>query len=172
MHHASVCLTSKHHEDDDATWSHYRIKEFRMPAGRADDVCLSIGELSRRTAVNIETIRYYERIGLLPPPPRTEGGHRTFGTESYRTLAFIKRSRELGFALEDIRTLLSLRDSQGSCMDVRVVAERHLKDVRTKMQDLMKLESALAETIARCSNDESTDCAVLERLDNGCCRVA
>jgi MerR family transcriptional regulator, mercuric resistance operon regulatory protein len=142
-----------------------------MREGRID-VCLTIGELSRRTAVNIETIRYYERIGLLPPPPRTGGGHRTFGTDSYRTLAFIKRSRELGFTLEDIRTLLSLRNSRGSCMDVKVIAERHLQDVRIKMRDLKKLESVLAVAVARCPNDESTDCPVLESLDNGCCRVA
>jgi len=143
-----------------------------MGEKRIDDACLTIGELSRRTTVNIETIRYYERIGLLPRSPRTGGGHRVFGTESYRTLAFIKRSRELGFSLEDIRTLLSLRDSQGACMDVKVVAERHLQDVRVKMQDLAKLEAVLADAIARCPNDKSTDCPVLERLDTGCCRVA
>jgi MerR family mercuric resistance operon transcriptional regulator len=135
---------------------------------RADDVRLTIGELSRRTAVNIETIRYYERIGLLPRPPRTRSGRRVFGTESHRTLAFIKRSRELGFALEDIRNLLSLRDSHGACMDVKVIAERHLQDVRVKMRDLMKLESVLSAAIARCPNDKSTDCPVLESLDNGC----
>ncbi len=143
-----------------------------MSECRIEDVCLTIGELSRQTAVNIETIRYYERIGLLPRPPRTEGGHRMFGTESCRTLAFIKRSRELGFALEDIRTLLSLRDSQGACMDVKVIAERHLKDVRIKIRDLMKLEGLLAAAIARCPNDKSSDCPVLESLDNDCCRVA
>ena len=143
-----------------------------MSECRTEDICLTIGELSRRTAVNIETIRYYERIGLLPPPPRTGGGHRAFGTESCRTLAFIKRSRELGFTLEDIRTLLSLRNSQGACRDVKVVAERHLRDVRIKMRDLMKLEGVLAAAIARCSNDQSPDCPVLESLDNGCCRVA
>jgi MerR family transcriptional regulator, mercuric resistance operon regulatory protein len=87
-------------------------------------------------------------------------------------LAFIKRSRELGFALEDIRTLLSLRDTRGRCMDVRVIAQRHLNDVRTKMRDLVKLEGVLAEAVARCSNDESTDCAILESLDTGCCRTA
>jgi MerR family mercuric resistance operon transcriptional regulator len=143
-----------------------------MSECRIENVCLTIGELSRRTAVNIETIRYYERIGLLPRPPRTGGGHRVFGTASCRTLAFIKRSRELGFALDDIRTLLSLRDSQGACMDVKAIAERHLQAVRVKMRDLATLEDALSKAVARCPDDKSTDCPVLESLDNGCCRAA
>jgi MerR family mercuric resistance operon transcriptional regulator len=143
-----------------------------MSEERFEDVCLTIGELSDRTAVNIETIRYYERIGLLPRPPRTKGGHRAFGTESCRTLAFIKRSRELGFALDDIRSLLSLRASRGSCMDVRNIAARHLDDVRTKIQNLLKLESVLAEAIGRCSNERVPECAVLDSLDNRCCRTA
>jgi MerR family mercuric resistance operon transcriptional regulator len=133
----------------------------------------TIGELSRHAGVTIETIRYYERIGLLPRPHRTRGGHRTFSVEIYRSLAFIKRSRELGFGLGDTRTLLSLRDSRGSCTDVRAIAARHLKNVQAKMQDLIRLEDELARAIARCPNDNSTDCPVLERLDSGqCCRPA
>ena len=143
-----------------------------MSVCQTEDVCLTIGELSRRTAVNIETIRYYERIGLLASPPRTRSGRRVFGTESCRTLAFIKRSRELGFGLEDIRTLLTLRDSQGACKDVKAIAERHLQDVQAKMRDLVKLESVLSAAVARCPDDQSTDCPVLESLDSGCCRVA
>jgi MerR family mercuric resistance operon transcriptional regulator len=137
-----------------------------------EDLCLTIGALSRRTAVNVETIRYYERIGLLPRPPRTRGGHRTFGSDSCRALIFIKRSRQLGFALNDIRALLSLRDSRGSCMDVRVIAQRHLEDVRAKMRDLVKLEGVLADAVARCTDNESTDCPVLESLATECCVIA
>jgi MerR family mercuric resistance operon transcriptional regulator len=70
---------------------------------------LSIGELSRRTGVNIETIRYYERVGLMPHPPRTQGGRRAYGADGMRTLAFIKRARELGFCLHDIGELLSIQ---------------------------------------------------------------
>jgi MerR family mercuric resistance operon transcriptional regulator len=143
-----------------------------MSERQSEGVCLTIGELSRRTTVNIETIRYYERIGLLPHPPRTRGGRRVYGTESCRTLGFVKRSRELGFSLEDIRTLLALRDSRGACKDVKVIAERHLQDVQVKIRDLMKLESVLSAALGRCSNDQSPDCPVLERLDNGCCQVA
>jgi MerR family mercuric resistance operon transcriptional regulator len=142
-----------------------------MRRDRAGDAGLTIGELSRRTAVNIETIRYYERIGLLARPPRTSAGHRLFGVEGFCTLSFIKRSRELGFGLEDIRTLLSLRNTQGPCKDVRAVAARHLEQVQSKIRDLAKLERVLSEAIAACHNDEKPDCAVLDSLDNGCCRA-
>ena len=141
-----------------------------MSQDRFEDTRFTIGELSRRTAVNIETIRYYERIGLLAPSPRTPSGRRAFGIESCRALAFIKRCRELGFGLEDIRTLLSLRDSKGRCMDVRTVAARHLEGVKAKIRDLEKMEHALTQTINSCPNDESTDCPVLVGLDTGCCR--
>lgn len=138
-----------------------------MRKNRFEDAGFTIGELSRRTAVNIETIRYYERIGLLARPPRTRAGHRSFGTESCRTLAFIKRSRELGFGLEDIRTLLSLRDTQAPCKSVRAVAARHLEEVQAKIRDLSKMEIALATAVASCTNDESQTCPVLDSLDNG-----
>jgi MerR family mercuric resistance operon transcriptional regulator len=70
---------------------------------------LSIGEISRRTGVHIETIRYYEKVKMLPPPPRTEGGRRVYGSSQMRTLTFIRRARELGFTLDEIRNLLGLR---------------------------------------------------------------
>jgi MerR family mercuric resistance operon transcriptional regulator len=143
-----------------------------MSQKRFEDVCLTIGELSQRTTVTVETIRYYERIGLLPRPPRTRGGHRSFGIEICRTLAFIKRSRELGFGLEDIRTLLSLRGSHGPCRDVKPIAQRHLESVRAKLLDLKKLEAVLAAAVERCPDDASADCPVLDSLDNECCRIA
>jgi|KBSMisStandDraft_5_1062788.scaffolds.fasta_scaffold948100_2 MerR family mercuric resistance operon transcriptional regulator len=142
-----------------------------MGQNRFGDDGLTIGELSRRTAVHIETIRYYERIGLLARPPRTPAGHRLFGPESYRTLAFIKRSRELGFGLEDIRTLLSLRNTQAPCKNVRAVAARHLEQVQTKIRDLAKLERVLSKAIAACPNDEHSDCPMLDSLDNGSCQT-
>jgi MerR family transcriptional regulator, mercuric resistance operon regulatory protein len=125
----------------------------------------TIGELSRRTGVTIETTRYYERIGLMPRPARTRGGHRTFGAEELRTLSFIKRSRELGFSLEDIRTLLSLRGARRCCMHVKAVAARHLEDVRAKMRDLTALEGILAGTVDRCPGDDSPDCPMLDLLE-------
>src|SRR4029079_18839401 len=93
------------------------------------DDCFTGGELSRRTGGNVETIRYYERIGLMPHPPRTLGGHRAYTHDGLRTLAFIRRSRELGFGLDDVRALLSLRAAAPCCMDVKPIAARHLEVV-------------------------------------------
>ena len=143
-----------------------------MQERRNEENCFTIGELSRQTGVGIETIRYYERIGLIGRPPRTQGGHRTFSLEGRRTLAFIKRSRQLGFGLDEIRALLALRDSKGACMDVRSIAVRRLEDVRAKLRDLVELEAVLADAVARCANDESSNCAVLFKLDDSCCPSA
>jgi len=127
---------------------------------------LPIGELSRRTGVNIETIRYYERIKMLPTPARTEGGRRVYGPNELRTLAFIRRARELGFSLDDIRTLLNLgAPGQASCADVREIAAHHLDHIRAKISDLKKLERLLAKTIAQCSGNKVPDCPVVEILD-------
>jgi MerR family mercuric resistance operon transcriptional regulator len=131
---------------------------------RADN--LPIGEMSRRSGVNIETIRYYERVKMLPKPPRTASGRRVYGPAEARTLAFIRRGRELGFGLEDIRTLLALgAPGKASCADVRGIAARHVDDIRAKIADLRKLEKLLAKTIARCSGDSVPDCPVLDILD-------
>ena len=127
---------------------------------------LSIGKLSWLTGVNIETIRYYERIQMLPAPPRTEGGHRVYGQTEMRTLAFIRRARELGFSLDEIRALLNLGGpGTATCADVRKVATSHLDDIRAKIGDLKKLERLLAKTIARCSGKKVPDCPVLDILD-------
>src|SRR5438067_9141564 len=97
-----------------------------ITASRADGT--SIGVLSRRTGVNIETIRYYERIKMLPAPPRTTSGRRVYGPAETRSLTFIRRSRELGFTLDEIRTLLALsaNDGQNTCAEVRRLAASHL----------------------------------------------
>ena len=127
---------------------------------------LSIGELSRLTGVNIETIRYYEKIKMLPSPPRTEGGHRIYGSTQTRTLAFIRRARELGFTLGEIRALLDLAEpGKSSCAEVREIATHHLKDIRAKIKDLVKLERLLARTIAQCSGRNVPECPVLDVLD-------
>jgi MerR family transcriptional regulator, mercuric resistance operon regulatory protein len=127
---------------------------------------IPIGELSRLTGVNIETIRYYEKIKMLQAPPRTEGGHRVYGPTETRALAFIRRARELGFRLDEIRTLLDLGGpGKASCADVRNVAARHLDDIRAKIGDLKKLERLLAKTIAQCSGKKVPDCPVLDILD-------
>jgi MerR family mercuric resistance operon transcriptional regulator len=138
----------------------------KKPNIGADD-CFAIGELSRRTGVGVETIRYYERIALMPRPPRTQAGRRAYRAENLRILAFIKRSRELGFRLDDIRALLALRASKGCCMDVKAIAGRHLEVVRTKRRGLMELEKVLDAIVAQCPGDERSECPVLDVLDLG-----
>lgn len=129
---------------------------------------ISIGELSKDTGVNIETIRYYERINMLPAPPRTASGRRVYGPAEKRTLAFIRRSRDLGFTLEEIRAMLALGGpGRAPCAEVHRIASAHLANVRTKLADLTKLESILAETVAHCSDGATPDCPVLDILDAG-----
>jgi MerR family mercuric resistance operon transcriptional regulator len=126
---------------------------------------LAIGQLSRLTGVNIETIRYYERIGMLPAPPRTASGRRVYGSTERRMLAFIRRGRELGFSLSEIRALLDLgAPGEASCGEVRDIASAHLASVRSRMADLAKLESILAEAVARCTGDVAPICPVLDVL--------
>lgn len=135
------------------------------PITLSRDETFAIGALSRLTGVNIETIRYYERIGMLPAPPRTAGGRRVYGTVQLQTLAFIRRARELGFTLGEIRTLLALGGPAGaSCGDVRAIAAKHLADIRAKIADLKKLERLLAQTIERCEGGTAPECPVLDIL--------
>ena len=127
---------------------------------------LPIGQLSRRSGVNIETIRYYERIKMLPAPPRTASGRRIYGAMDVRILAFIRRSRELGFSLHDIRALIRLGGPEkATCREVRAIAAHHLGDIRTKLGDLKKLERLLAKTVAQCSGTTAPHCPVLDILD-------
>ena len=106
---------------------------------------LAIGQLSRLSGVNIETVRYYERIKMLPPPPRTPSGRRVYDSTHFRTLAFIRRSRELGFSLEEIRALMRLGGPEkATCREVREIAAHHLEDIRAKLNDLKRLERLLA----------------------------
>jgi MerR family transcriptional regulator, mercuric resistance operon regulatory protein len=138
-----------------------------VTGSRADrSQTMPIGELSRLTGVNIETIRYYEKIKMLRPPPRTEGGRRIYGPAETRVLAFIRRGRELGFGLEDIRALIALgAPGKASCADVREIAAHHLDNIRAKIADLRKLERLLSKTIAQCSGNRVPDCPVLDILD-------
>jgi MerR family mercuric resistance operon transcriptional regulator len=129
---------------------------------------LPIGELSRRSGVNIETIRYYERIKMLPAPPRTGSGRRVYGPAETRTLAFIRRSRELGFTLDEIRTLLALSAKNGpdACAEVRALAAGHLGDVRAKIADLRAMQRVLAEAVRRCEVGESPGCPLIDTLSH------
>jgi len=131
---------------------------------RADG--LTIGTLSELTGVNIETIRYYERIRILPAPRRSANGRRSYHLADVRRLAFLRRARELGFSLQDIRALLRLGGPErASCREVRQIAAHHLNEIRTKIADLRKLEKLLANTVSRCTGTVAPDCPVLDILD-------
>ncbi len=124
----------------------------------------TIGRLSSETGVNIETIRYYERIGLMPKPQRSDGGRRLYDLPASRQLGFIRRARELGFSIDEIRTLVALSNGKGRCADVHTLTVRHLGDVRAKIADLKKLERTLTKTAERCARDASPDCPIIEAL--------
>jgi MerR family transcriptional regulator, mercuric resistance operon regulatory protein len=127
---------------------------------------LPIGQLSRLSGMNVETIRYYERIKMLPEPPRTGSGRRVYDETHLRTLVFIRRSRELGFSLDEIRALIRLGGPEkASCREVREIAAHHLEDIRAKLSDLKKLERLLASTVAKCSGRIAPECPVLDILD-------
>ena len=126
---------------------------------------VAIGGLSRHTGTNIETIRYYERVGLLPTPARSLGGYRLYSTDHLKRLNFIRRARVLGFSIAEVRTLLRLADKRKRpCAEVRAVAEAHLRDVRAKIADLRRMERVLRATVAKCEVGERADCPVIEAL--------
>lgn len=129
---------------------------------------MTIGTLSTRTGCNIETIRYYERAGLLPTPARSAGRYRLYEAGHVGRLAFILRARALGFTLDEVRPLLSLaEDRDGSCADARDLAAAHLVDVRAKIADLRAMERVLNQTIAQCADGTRPDCPLIEALSEG-----
>jgi MerR family mercuric resistance operon transcriptional regulator len=124
-----------------------------------------IGTLSQQTGCHIETIRYYERIGLLARPPRTEGGHRIYDNEQLKRLVFIRRSRELGFSHEEIRTLLRLVDGRRyTCQQVKNLMEKHLGDIQKKIFDLKRLQKTLSTISAQCQGGQVPDCPIIDAL--------
>jgi MerR family transcriptional regulator, mercuric resistance operon regulatory protein len=126
---------------------------------------LPIGILSDLTDCKIETIRYYEKIGIFPAPPRTEGGHRVYNENHLKRLVFIRRGRELGFSLEDIRALLKLVDGgNNTCGQVKAITLHHLGNVRQKIVDLRKLENILAGISSQCDGGVIPECPVLDAL--------
>lgn len=126
---------------------------------------MQIGELARATGCRVVTIRYYERIGILPPPARAQNNYRLYGTQHLRRLRFVRRTRELGFSLDEVRTLLGLIDEgRYTCDDVRCLAQGHLDDVRARLQDLQRMETMLADLVARCTGGKAPDCSLLETL--------
>jgi MerR family mercuric resistance operon transcriptional regulator len=121
--------------------------------------------LARATGCNLETIRYYEKIGIMPDPPRSTKGYRSYDDAHVKRLKFVMRSRDLGFSLEEVRGLLGLIDDRSrTCADVQLIAEDHLTDVQAKIADLQRIERVLSDTVARCTGDAAPECAVIDAL--------
>jgi MerR family mercuric resistance operon transcriptional regulator len=122
-----------------------------------------IGKLAAETGVHIETIRYYERAGLLPKPTRTAGGHRFYDRGHARRLSFIRRSRELGFSLDDVRALLKLADRKQACA-AKELTLKQLEDVRGKIASPRKLERALKAMTEACAPGNQRSCPIFDAL--------
>ena len=126
---------------------------------------MKIGAAAAASGCHIETIRYYERIGLLPHPARSVSGYREYLPEEVDRLRFITRGRELGFSLEEIRSLLALSDDPTlSCRDVDQLARHHLADVRQRLRELRRIAQELERTIASCAGGKRGQCAILGAL--------
>jgi MerR family copper efflux transcriptional regulator len=129
---------------------------------------MKIGEVAERGGVNLQTIRYYEREGLLPAPPRLASGYRLFTEDTVRRVRFIKRAQELGFTLAEIRDLLTLRvDESRSSSEVRAVAEAKIADIEAKIGSLLAMKRALTHLTSRCSgHGPASECPILESIDS------
>lgn len=129
------------------------------------EAAYAIGDLARQTGTKVETIRWYERDGIMPSPVRTAGGHRAYSQVHLDRLAFIRHARELGFPLEDVRQLLRLADNpERSCDQADALARSHLAGVRSRITRLQALEAELARMIAACGRGRVADCRVIEVL--------
>lgn len=126
---------------------------------------MSIGKLARATGTKAETIRYYERIGLLPPPARTSANYRSYGPADLARLSFIRRARGLGFSIEQVTTLLALADcSEKSCEAVDAIAQEHLADIEAKIADLSALRRELSDLVGQCQKGTIAECLILDAL--------
>ncbi len=129
---------------------------------------ITISKLADAAGVHLETVRYYERIGLMPEPARTAGGYRSYGAEHTRRLSFIRRARELGFSIDEVKALLGLAEpGHTSCADVKALTMSHLSEVRAKIADLRRLEGILTKTVDQCSGTKTPPCPVLDMLSGG-----
>ena len=139
---------------------------------------LKIGQVAKLAGISVETVRFYERQGLLENPPRKESGYRQYPPEAVLRISFIKKAKEVGFSLKEIKELLSLRlDSTTICADVRSLAEAKICDIEQKIQALQKMKQALADLTAACNGDAPVSkCPILKSLeekevDNGLRRI-
>ncbi len=129
---------------------------------------LTIGKVAQAAGVNIDTLRYYERQGILPPPARTRSNYRVYPPETISQVRFIKRAQALGFSLEEIRELLRLKSAQGArCQEVRRQAEEKIRQLDKKIRSLERMKQALQELVEACSGaGAAIDCPIIESLDS------
>jgi MerR family mercuric resistance operon transcriptional regulator len=126
---------------------------------------LPIGKLAAQSGVNIETIRYYEKVGVMPAPDRTAGGYRVYGPSHVKRLSFVRRGRELGFSLDELRGLLRLVDGHShTCAEVRKLTLDHVAEIRRKVRDLRRLERVMADMAARCTGSRVPKCPIIDAL--------
>lgn len=125
----------------------------------------SIGALAEATGTKVETVRYYERIGLLPEPARTRGNYRAYSVEHLARLSFIRRARDLGFTLDQVKALLGLADhKEQDCGSVDVMAREHLFDIDRKIADLRSLRRELNNLIGQCEQGTIAECRIIGAL--------
>ena len=130
---------------------------------------LTIGRLAERSGVGVETLRFYERKGLLPKPPRTESNYRVYPADAAQRVRFIRRAQELGFSLKEILELLSMRARpRTKCADVRKRAEDKIVDIDERIRSLEAMKKALSKLVSQCSGrSPATECPILDAMDNG-----
>ncbi|MFJ4432774.1 Cu(I)-responsive transcriptional regulator [Pseudomonas sp. NPDC089395] len=133
---------------------------------------MNIGQAARRSGLSTKMIRYYESIGLLKPATRSDSGYRLYQPQDLHSLAFIKRSRDLGFSLEEVGKLLTLwQDRQRASADVKALAVQHIDELNRRIEELISLRDTLSELAAHCQGNDRPDCPILKDLANGgeCC---
>ena len=131
---------------------------------------MNIGQAAKQSGLSAKMIRYYESIGLLKPAGRSDSGYRLYGAQDLHVLAFIKRSRDLGFSLEEVGKLLTLwQDRDRASADVRALALAHVEELNRKIAELTALRDTLSELVQHCQGDHRPDCPILKDLESGCC---
>ena len=133
---------------------------------------MNIGQAARESGLTAKMIRYYESIGLLPAAGRSDSGYRRYGEQDLHVLAFIKRSRDLGFSLEEVGKLLALwQDRERASADVKALALAHVDELNRKIAELSALRDTLSDLVQHCQGDHRPDCPILRDLESGCCHT-